>query len=43
MWQYISVIKCAKKVVSNNQGLVHFAFGLVNFVLHMLSGQVKFF
>ena len=34
--------QCAKKVVSNNQGLVDFRFGLVNSVHNLPNGQVKF-
>ena len=33
----------AKKVVSDSAGLVDFAIGLVNFVLNLADGQVKFF
>ena len=33
----------AKKVVSDSQGLVDFAIGLVNSVLNLPDGQVKFF
>ena len=33
----------AKKVVSDSPGLVDFAIGLVNFVLDLADGQVKFF
>ena len=33
----------AKKVVSDSAGLVDFAIGLVNFVLNLPNGQVKFF
>ena len=33
----------AKKVVSDCPGLVDFAIGLVNFVLNLPNGQVKFF
>ena len=33
----------AKKVVSDSQRLVDFAIGLVNFVLNLPDGQVKFF
>ena len=36
-------MQCAKKVVSDCQGLVDFAIGLVNFVLNLPNGQVKFF
>ena len=34
---------CAKKVVSHSPGLVDFAVGLVNSVLNLPHGQVKFF
>ena len=33
----------AKKVVSDSPGLVDFAIGLVNSVLNLPNGQVKFF
>ena len=33
----------AKKVVSDSPGLVNFAIGLVNSVLNLPEGQVKFF
>ena len=33
----------AKKVVSDSLGIVYFAIGLVNFVLNLADGQVKFF
>ena len=33
----------AKKVVFDSPGLVDFAIGLVNFVLNLADGQVKFF
>ena len=33
----------AKKVVSDSLGLVDFALGLVNSVLNLPNGQVKFF
>ena len=33
----------AKKVVSDSQGLVDFAIGLVIFVLNLPNGQVPFF
>ena len=36
-------MQCAKKVVSDCPGLVDFAIGLVNFVLNLPNGQVKFF
>ena len=32
-----------KKVVSDSLGLVDFAIGLVNFVLNLPDGQLKFF
>ena len=35
--------QCAKKVVSDSLGLVDFAIGLVNSVLNLLDGQVKYF
>ena len=35
--------QCAKKVVSDSLGLVDFAVGLVNSVLNLPDGQVKFF
>ena len=33
----------AKKVVSDSQGLVNFAVGLVNSVFNLPEGQVMFF
>ena len=36
-------MQCAKKVMSDCPGLVDFAIGLVNFVLNLPNGQVKFF
>ena len=36
-------MQCVKKVVSDCPGLVDFAIGLVNFVLNLPNGQVKFF
>ena len=36
-------MQCAKKVVSDCPGLVDFAIRLVNFVLNLPNGQVKFF
>ena len=33
----------AKKVVSDSPGLVDFAIGLMNFVLNLPNGKVKFF
>ena len=35
--------QCAKKVVSNSPELVDFAIGLVNSVVNLPDGQVKFF
>ena len=35
--------QCAKKVVSDSRGLLDFAIGLVNSVLNLPDGQVKFF
>ena len=35
--------QCAKKVVSDSQGLVDFAIGLVIFVLNLPDGQVFVF
>ena len=35
--------QCAKKVVSDSPGLVDFAFRLVNVVLNLPDGAVKFF
>ena len=32
-----------KKVVSDSPGLMHFAIGLVIFVLHLPNGQVLYF
>ena len=37
------MIQCAKKVVSDSPGQVDFAIGLVNSVLYLPDGQVKFF
>ena len=34
---------CAKKVVADSQGRVHFAIRLVNFVLNLPYRQVKYF
>ena len=36
-------MQCARKVVSDSLGLVGFFIGLVNSVLNLLDGQVKFF
>ena len=33
----------AKKAMSNSLGLIDFRIGLVNFVLNLPNGQVKFF
>ena len=33
----------AKKVVSDSPGLVDFAIGLVNYVINLPDGEVKFF
>ena len=35
--------QCAKKVVSDSPGLMDFAIGLVNSVLNLPEGQVKYF
>ena len=35
--------QCAKKVVSNSLGLVDFAIGLINSLLNLPDGQMKFF
>ena len=35
--------QCSKKVVSDSPGLVDFAIKLVNSVLNLPDGQVKFF
>ena len=35
--------QCAKKVMSDSPGLVDFTIGLVNSVLNLPDGQVKFF
>ena len=34
--------QCAKKVASDSPGLVDFAIGLVNSVLNLPNGQVKY-
>ena len=39
---YMMTVQRAKKVVSNSPGLVDFATGLVNSVLNLPYGQVKF-
>ena len=36
-------MQCAKKVVSDSPGLLDFATGLMNSVLNLPDGQVKFF
>ena len=36
-------VQCTKKVVSDSQGLVDFAIGLVNSVLNLPDRQVKNF
>ena len=41
--QKLTVNHCAKKVVSDSPGLVDFAVELVNLVLNLPKGQVKFF
>ena len=40
---HITHLQRAKKVVSDNLGLVDFAIGLVNSVLNLPDKQVKFF
>ena len=40
---HIRHMQRAKKVVSDSPGLVDFVIGLVNSVLNLLDGQVKFF
>ena len=42
-YTYTVVEQHAKKVVSNSPGLVDFAIGLVNSVVNLPSGQVRFF
>ena len=39
----VESIQRAKKVVSDSPGLVGFAIGLVNSVINLPNGQVKFF
>ena len=39
----VSKTQHAKKVVSDSPGLVDFAIGLVNSVLNLPNGQMKFF
>ena len=41
--QISNCIQHAKKVVSDSPGLVDFAIGLVNSVLNLPNGQVKYF
>ena len=36
-------MQCAKKEVSDSLGLVDFAIGLLNSVLNLPDGQVKYF
>ena len=38
-----NTLKRTKKVVSDSSGLVDFAIGLVNSVLNLPDGQVKYF
>ena len=40
---WAEIQQCAKKVVSNSPGLVDFAIGLVNSVVNLPDGQVRFF
>ena len=40
---FLSIRQGEKKVVSDSPGLVDFAIGLVNSVLNLPEGQVKFF
>ena len=42
-FDYCLLNRHAKKVVSNSPGLVDFAIGLVNSVLNLRDGQVKYF
>ena len=37
------LLQCAKKVVSNNLGIVNFAFRLMNYVLSLPNGEVMLF
>ena len=41
--KYVNILQRAKKVVSDSPGLVDFAIGLVNSVINLSDGQVKFF
>ena len=43
VWLNLKRGQRAKKVVSDSPGLVDFAIGLVNSVINMPEGQVKFF
>ena len=43
MSDIIYILQHAKKVVSDSQGLVDFATGLVFFVLNLSNGQVLIF
>ena len=43
IWNVIWTDQRAKKVVSDSPGLVDFAIGLVNSVLNLPDGQVKYF
>ena len=40
--KYVNILR-AKKVVSDSPGLVDFAIGLVNSIINLPDGQVKFF
>ena len=42
-FHYCLLNKWAKKVVFDSPGLVDFAIGLVNSILNLPDGQVKFF
>ena len=43
-WNNVFIkVQRAKKVVSDSPGLVDFAIGLVNSVLNLPDGEVKFF
>ena len=41
LWKFFT--QCAEKVVSDSSGLVDFAIRLVNSVLNLPDGQVKYF
>ena len=43
MWNVRSINQRAKKVVSDSPGLVGFAIGLMNSVINLPDGKVKFF